>query len=387
MHTDRLYYHDCYLREFTASVASRSEDGLTVYLDRSAFYPTSGGQLHDLGDLNGVGVVNVVDEGEAVAHQLADPISSDTVTGRINWARRFDHMQQHTGQHLLSAVLAELFGLKTVSVHLGTDAATLDIAAASINASQMARAQERANELVFENRPVTISFHDASEDVGLRKASDREGTLRVVTIDGIDRSACGGTHVRATGEIGPVFLRRLEKIRDCVRIEFLCGMRSVRRAAADFESLSKIARTFSSSLDEAPALVAGQAERLQEAEKTWRKLETELAQAKGRELYEATIPDPDGLRRALVEGPLNDALRAQATAFAAGSKAVLLAMSERPAAVLFACSKDAGFSAGDRMKAALATVGGRGGGSATMAQGSVAGVEQLVAVKKILWEG
>src|SRR5262249_54458306 len=152
-------------------------------------------------------------------------------------------------------------------------------------------AEARANQAVFENRPVTVSFADSSEDLGLRKASERSGSLRVISIEGLDRSACGGTHVRATGEIGPVMIRRLEKIRTTTRLEFLCGLRALRRTRADFEALSKIAQVFSAPLDDTPALVVSQMEALKVADKERRRLEAELGALTGRELYDAAPPD------------------------------------------------------------------------------------------------
>src|SRR3954469_7437637 len=151
--TNRLYYTDAYRTSFTASVVDRSEDGLSVYLSETAFYPTSGGQPHDVGTLGGVDVVDVVDEDDRIAHVLASPLSAGAgsrVDGRVQWARRFDNMQQHTGKHLLSAVLEDLFGFRTVSVHFGTESSTLDLDADAVTAEQLLRAEERANHVVFE---------------------------------------------------------------------------------------------------------------------------------------------------------------------------------------------------------------------------------------------
>lgn len=161
--TDRLYYADAYCTRFEARVLARAEDGRRVYLDRSAFYPTSGGQPHDLGTLGGVAVTDVVDEEDRVAHVLASPLPADAVEGVVDWGRRWDHMQQHTGQHLLSAVLEDLAGLRTVSVHFGAETSTLDVAdaagdAAPLPGDVMERVERRANGIVGEARPVVVSF-------------------------------------------------------------------------------------------------------------------------------------------------------------------------------------------------------------------------------------
>jgi alanyl-tRNA synthetase len=382
--TERLYYTDSYLRDFTARIAGHADDGRTVYLDRTAFYPTSGGQPFDIGSIAGVAVLEVVDEDARIAHKLAgvlkpDVLEAESIACAIDWDRRFDHMQQHTGQHLLSAVFEELFHLKTVSFHLGAESATIDIEGGAAEPRTILEAERHANQVVFENRPVTVEFHDAAEVHGLRKPSDRDGTLRIVSIDRMDRSACGGTHVRFTGEIGPILLRKLDKIRQTVRVEFLCGARAVRRARADYEALSKAAQLFSSPLDEVPAMLAAQMEAARTTEKAHRKLELDLAAYRGNELYRNTASDADGFRRVTeraARGNLEE-LRAVAQNFTAQPKAVFMAALEEPPSVLLAVSNDAGIDAGKALKAALTEVGGRGGGNARIAQGSVPNVAQL----------
>jgi alanyl-tRNA synthetase len=280
-------------------------------------------------------------------------------------------MQQHTGQHLLSAVLIELFDAPTVSFHLGADACSIDVAGA-LEAGQLREAERRANQIVFENRPVAISFQDSSEDLGLRKATEREGLVRIISIANLDRSACGGTHVRATGEIGPILIRKLDRVRGNLRIEFLCGARAVERARSDFEALSKIARVFSSPLDETPALVEAQREKLQESERTRGKLAIELAQASGRALYAEAAAGPDGIRRTMRRvASITEDVRAEAQAFVASGPAIFIALAETPSAILMATSKDSGVNSGDVLKRLLAPRGGRGGGSPVVAQGSL----------------
>jgi alanyl-tRNA synthetase len=301
--------------------------------------------------------------------------------GRIHLARRFDHMQQHTGQHLLSAVLLEMFGAPTVSFHLGAEFSTIDVApavAGALQPEQLREAERRANQVVFENRPVSISFQHSSQDLGLRKPTEREGEVRIVSIEGLDRSACGGTHVRATGEIGPILLRKLDRIRGNLRIEFLCGGRAVARARADFEALSQIARVFSTPLDEAPGMVEAQREKLQDAEKIRQRLAMELAASSGRALFNDTAPGPDGVRRLLrrVES-LSEDLRAEAQSFTAAGPAIFLAATENPPSILLAVAPGGGVHAGNLLKATLAAAGGRGGGAAALAQGSLPSQEAL----------
>jgi len=378
--TGRLYYDDSYLTEFNARVVV--EAGTRVVLDRTGFYPASGGQPCDRGTINGVAVLDVTEDGERIVHTRAGPVTGDRVQCRIDWERRFDHMQQHSGQHLLSAVIARDLGIPTVSFHLGEESSTIDIAAASLNADQICTIELRANSVIAENRAVTVEYRDASAQDGLRAPSSRQGTLRVIRIEDLDASACGGTHVRRTGEIGCLLVRRLEKVRGNLRIEFLCGLRAVRRARTDFDALARIAHTLDTALDTAPGLVAAQQARIKELDKTYRRLAVEQARRRGRELYEATPVAPSGLRiyeNTSQSGPLDEVTRAEAQAFTASPGAVYLAVSRQPAAVLLSVSSGVQLDAGAILKAVLAEVGGRGGGNATMAQGSAPDGEALEA--------
>jgi alanyl-tRNA synthetase len=381
--TERLHHHDSYLTEFRARIVERAADGCRLYLDRTAFYPTSGGQPHDTGSIAGVPVIDVVDEDDRILHVTAQPVAADEVDCLIDWRRRFDHMQQHSGQHLLSAVLVELYSIATVGFHLGEENSTIDVATAALDSQQVARIVQRANEVVFENRPLSVSFEQNSDALDLRKPSEREGLLRIVSIADYDHSACGGTHVRATGEIGPILVRKLEKIRNTVRIEFLCGNRAVRRAQADYEALSKIGRLLSAQLDETPAMVAGQIEVLRAGEKARRQAAIELAQFRGRDLYASTPPDAQGVRRVVqrtASGAIDDELRALAQSFTAQSKALFVALVEQPPALLLAVSKDLGINAGDMVKSAVTRAGGRGGGNPSIAQGTVPSKDVLEAL-------
>jgi len=384
--TERLYYKDSYLREFHARVLDRAPDGATLYLDRTAFYPTSGGQPHDTGSIAGGAVVDVIDEGERIAHRMASPVDMTEVDCRIEWPRRLDHMQQHTGQHLLSAVFIEQFGIETISFHLGQEISTIDLETPAIEMTKVIAAERRANEVVADNRPILVTYEDAAAAADLRKPSDRDGILRIVSIDGLDRIACGGTHVRLTGEIGPILIRRLEKIRNCVRVEFLCGGRAVRRARADYDALARIAQAFSTSVDETPQVAVAQIGAAKENDRTRRKLESDLARYQGRELYEAAAPGENGLRRVsrrLPKGVMED-LRALAQSFTAQPKAIFVGAVEQPASVMLATSADSGIEAGKVLQPLLTQAGGRGGGSARMAQGSVPSVEALEQVVRSL---
>ena len=385
--TQRLYYLDSYLRSFEASVVERAEDGRRIYLDRTAFYPTSGGQLYDTGQLDGIDVAEVVDEGERVAHLLVEPlVSGPVVRGDLNWPRRLDHMQQHTGQHLLSAVLADLWNYTTTSVHLGELTSTLDLDTPQLSSEQSAQAEERANQIIAENRPVTVTFEDASTAAGLRKPSSRSGTIRIVTIENLDRSACGGTHVTATGAIGAVVVRKLERARKGVRLEFLCGLRAVRRSRLEFEVLSHLAAELSSSVEELPRVVANQRADVKALSAAKRELEVHLSRYRAQELYASAQPDPTGIRRATVRLPGGglDELRGLAQAFADLPRAVFIGAIETPPSVLLSAAPDSGIDAANVLKGTVSVAGGRGGGSSTMAQGVLPGKAQLEQVLSAL---
>jgi alanyl-tRNA synthetase len=380
--TERLYYTDSYLQTFDAAIVDRADDGRRIYLDRTAFYPTSGGQPFDTGQLNEATVVDVVDEGERIAHLLSTKLPGARVIGRIDWPRRFDHMQQHTGQHLLSATLAELFGCATISVHFGSDISTLDLDTGSISPEQVAEAELQANRIVTENRMVEVSFEPSENLAGLRKASERGGMLRIVTIRDLDRSACGGTHVRATGEIGPIIIRAVERVRQAVRLTFCCGERAIRRIRREHELLSRAAGLLSATPEELPVLLEGQRRQLKEASSALRASEQELAGYRARELYQAAVPDDAGVRRIVVrEGrqPIDQA-RPLAQAVAALPRAVFLGTTLEPPAVLLATSEDSGVNAGSTLKAVLQEYGGRGGGNQRLAQGTVGDRTALEAV-------
>jgi alanyl-tRNA synthetase len=382
--TQRLYYTDSYLRDFEASVVDLAESGRRVYLDRTAFYPTSGGQPCDTGRLNGIQVTNVLDEGERIAHLVAQPITSTKAVGQLDWSRRFDHMQQHSGQHLLSAVLSDLYGYATLGVHFGPESSTVDLDGPSLNPDQIGKAEDRCNEIVVENRPLEVSFEEAERANALRRASERTGSLRVVTIRNLDRSACGGTHVRATGEIGPILLGKVERVRKGTRVEFLCGARSIRRARVDHTMLSKLAGDFSASAEELPRLINTLRGEVKEATAARRDLETKLDAYRARELYLAAVPDATGIRRVVAReerGSL-EGLRGVAQAFASMPMAIFVGAVASPPALVLATSPDSGVDAAGVLKGLVTSVGGRGGGSATLAQGTVPArdaLEQVVA--------
>jgi alanyl-tRNA synthetase len=214
--TSRLYYSDSYLTTFEGRITNIADGGKRIYLDRSAFYPTSGGQPFDLGTLAGGAVADVVDEEERIAHLLADPITAhavgDVVHGTVDWRRRFDHMQQHTGQHLLTAVFVELFGYETVSVHFGDDRSSLDLDVGALTPAELISAERRANEIIWENRPVTVTFEDSATATGLRKSGPQGRSARSFCAE---RSACESRLESTSCAAGASFVRHEPTTRCC----------------------------------------------------------------------------------------------------------------------------------------------------------------------------
>lgn len=382
--TLRLYYDDATLARFSATVTAVAKDGRVVYLDRTAFYPTSGGQPHDVGTLADVPVVDVVDEEAHVAHHLAEPLGLPVgamVVGQVDMPRRVDHMQQHTAQHLLSALLTDQYGWPTVSVHFGDDSSTVDVACTDGIAHELlAEIEHRANALALANHAVTVSYEDATTATGLRKASNRDGTLRIVTIEGLDRSACGGTHVARTGEIGAILLRRAERTRGHTRLEFLAGYRAVRRARLDAEWLARAARPLSAAPSDLPALVEQQQLRLTELERERKRLTGELAVYEAQSLWDgAQVVDAVRRIRHETTGTVKDADALVQQLLARGA-CVVLVTNLQSGGVLLAASADSGVDAGQTLRTALQAAGGRGGGSPRVAQGAVATPSALPAL-------
>jgi alanyl-tRNA synthetase len=374
--TTRLYYTDSYLTSFDARILERQDrDGRpALVLDRTAFYPTSGGQPHDVGTLGDARVVDVVDlEDGRIAH-VTDPaiVPGETVAGRIDWTRRFDHMQQHTGQHILSAAFAQVHGARTVSFHLGAESSTIDLEQ-HLDRTAIASAETEANRIVWEDRPVTVRFV-AAEDVAslpLRKESARTGTLRVVEVEGCDLSACGGTHVSRTGAIGMIVVAAHERFKGGTRVEFLCGGRALQAFGRQREVIAGAIRQLSVLPAELPAAI----ERLQaegkELRSHVRELQGRLARHEAAALV-ASARDIAGIRlvAARVDGADAATLKglAQEIAARAGHAAILVG-SPPPVAIVIARATDVTLDAGALLKQLTSRFGGKGGGRPELAQG------------------
>jgi alanyl-tRNA synthetase len=374
--TERLYYLDPYLHAFDAIVERVDSHAgrTTVTLDRTAFYPTSGGQPFDTGRLAGAAVVDVVDQDDGtIAHVVegATLHAGQPVHGEIDWSRRFDHMQQHTGQHVLSAAFDKLCGARTVSFHLGAEVSTIDLAR-ELSPADLARGAAEANRIVWEDRSVGIRFVDAEEaaKLPLRKEPVRGGTLRLIDVDGFDLSACGGTHVSRTGAIGIIAVAAWERFKGGQRIAFVCGGRALRHFDALRDAMTASVRLLSVLPAELPAAIQRMQADAKDQKRALSTVQTELAAFQAEDLAASGEAAPAG--RVVLRAIDTDAngLKALATAVSAkpGNIVVLVSMS-RPALVVAARSADvAGVSAHQIVTALTARFGGRGGGRPELAQ-------------------
>lgn len=397
--TDRIYYADSFLQTFSARTtdireASRA-DGVSVWqiaLDRTVFFPTSGGQPCDTGMLtassrNGAileAAVESVEEDEhgTVWHFTRKPLPPDTeVQGTIDWPRRLDHIQQHSGQHLLSAIFAHELNAPTVSFHLGEAISTIDLATGPIAHHSLERIERIANGLIAEDRAVSVRIVERAEAEALlaaghlRKLPEREGSIRLIEIAGYDLNACGGTHVRSTGQIGGLFLRGVEKVSRGFRISFVCGLRAAAAARHDYTLLNRAAGLLSISGDELPSTIERLKAEAKLADKERQRLREDLA---GYHASRLAVEDQskDGLRlvcRTFTDRD-PDYVRLLASNLAASvpqTIALLVSAENWPARIVLAKSGDIRLHCGDLLRETLAVRGLRGGGSADLAQAEV----------------
>jgi alanyl-tRNA synthetase len=389
--TERLYYRDSRLLEFDALVTGLSEldDGqIAVTLDRTAFYPTGGGQPTDTGTLGGARVIDCIDaEDEGVLHVIQGPAPEigDTVHGQIDKLRRLDHLQQHTGQHILSAAFVQLFDAPTLSFRVLEQECEIDVELENPTDERIEQAVDLANQIIWESRPISIRQVSSEEAAALplRKEPARTGELRLIEIDEFDLTPCGGTHAKSSGEVGMIVVRSCERAKGLTRVHFMAGL----RALADYRKANQIAREvsalFSAGREDSPVLVS----RLVEENKKLRRRVGELEQITGR-------VEAEDLIAMAAEGASQDGPKLIAKLFddrsAESLKQLALALISHPhtvallgsrdgdtARLIFARSADAAGDMNALMRQACTIIDGRGGGKPDMAQGGGKKCEQL----------
>ncbi len=389
--TERLYYTDSALLEFDATVTAVEEqdDQALVSLDRSAFYPTSGGQNFDTGEIFGIAngsrvrVIDVQEQEQTgnILHRIECPPgwlrAGVPVRGEVDAVRRRDHMQQHSGQHVLSAAFERLYSFPTVSFHMGDDYCSIDLATDKLSAQQIEAAERLANEVIAEDRPVEIHFAtpDEARGMGVRKIPPavRE-KLRLIDICDFDLNACGGTHVRSTGQIGAILLRKLEKVKQGTRVEFVCGLRAVSTARRDFQTLTDAAAAFSTQIWEVPQQVRKSLDEIKTAQKTQHRLLEEVAELQASNLLQKAAAQPKSNDYKLVVEFFADRdlafIKMLAQKLIRLDKTVaLLACGGAQPSLVFAQTPGLPHDMGALMKDTLQKLGTRGGGTRDMAQG------------------
>ncbi|MBI3244450.1 MAG: alanyl-tRNA editing protein [Chloroflexi bacterium] len=375
--TDRLYYSDSYARQFTAHVLERLtfEDRPALVLDRTLFYPASGGQPFDTGRLHGSPVVDVAirESDKAVLHWLSQPVEGDEVTGEIDWPRRFDHMQQHTGQHILSQAFLRAANAETVSFHLGLESVTIDLNAEKLSAPALEAAETIANEAVTANLPVRAWFPAPDElaSLPLRKTPDVDGPLRVVAIGEFDTNACGGTHVAHTGEVGLIKILKVEREKKATRVEFRCGARALADYRLKNTLVNQLAADFTCGISEVTQSVAKLRAEAQSYHKEL-KAARETLLAREADGLAAASPALNGrrvIRQAWADRDPNEVRGLAVQLAALPGTVALLGTAGAKAHLVFARAEDAPGDMNAALKTALAMFGGRGGGNAKLAQG------------------
>jgi alanyl-tRNA synthetase len=418
MPTRRLYYDDAFAQEFTSDVLScepasaaapenpgtaavsktpssaaplaipwsasslATPGGLPigklwrVKLDRTAFYPSSGGQPHDTGRLGHARVVDVLDEEDDVIHMVDKPIEIGPTKGIIDWDRRFDHMQQHTGQHVLSAVFHSRFALPTVSFHLGSDICTIDVRGRAPTQEILDGAAAAANDVVYADRAVNVRYGSPEElaAAGVRKTVERIGTLRAIEIESLELQPCGGTHVQRTGQIGIILVRGVSRIRQDWRVEFACGRRAERLAREDFAALRTVAQRLNCSPQEAVSAAERVVTERDTHFKSARASIQKLAEMDARAYLQDVEVGTDGLRvvAKLFEGEPAEYVQTFAREVAQAENTVALLVRSECGQIFFSQHPTAKKDMNTLLAEALKHVAGKGGGSRDSARGRLA---------------
>ncbi|UCG87249.1 MAG: alanyl-tRNA editing protein [Gemmatimonadota bacterium] len=376
--TERLYHADSMLREFSARVVARHESdrGPAVQLDRTAFYPTSGGQPYDTGKLNDIAVLDVwEDESGEIWHRLERFPQGDAVRGQIDWERRFDHMQQHSGQHLLSGAFKRVLKAPTVSFHLGTEESFIDLDFPELDWDSVFRVEAEVNRVIWENKPMEVHVVDQAEihKIPLRRPPQVSGKIRVIWIRDYDAVACGGTHVSHTGAVGLVKVTRVEHYKGGMRVGFLCGKRALLSYQRVLRGLQEASADLSVHTEELGEAVARLQDETKQVRRALRAAHGELAALEAERLWSAA-PEDHGARQVvahLQERTFDQAVALATQLSSRPSTVVLLAVSDAKGTRLV-CQRSDDLPQADAaaiLRRAAETLGGRGGGTAAQAQG------------------
>lgn len=388
MPTDKLYLHDSYITEFQAEIIDivfLENSRWAVILDRTAFYPEGGGQPADQGWINGIPVVDVQEADGQIHHIVESAPACEPAQAKLNWQRRFDHMQQHTGQHILSAAFDELFGASTIGFHLGALSSQIDLALSTISQDDLRQVENLANEVIFTNRPILV--HEATQETlshfPLRKQPAKNfAEIRLVSVDDFDCCPCGGTHTTASGEVGLIKIKAYERKNNAIRIDFVCGWRALRDYQIKNETLQELSCRLSAPAAELPAALDKQLAKIESLNK-------ELADTKQALLaHKANIliaqSEPFGSARLVIHtihgiSPQEASFLARHITATEKMITLLAGINTEGTKVhlIFACSADLSLNMGEPLRAALPAVDGKGGGKGITTQGGGSKVDGI----------
>ncbi len=378
--TKRLYFDDPYQAEFEAKVVQReTHDGRPVLvLDQTCFYPESGGQPSDKGTINGVKVIGVWEERERIFHLLEEDVSEQEIKGKIDWPTRFDYMQQHSGQHILSQSFYELLEGETLSFHLGDESSTVEIGVGEIHEEDLEKVEKRANEIVFQDREIKVYFvpEEKIKDIPLRKPPQKKGLIRVVEVAGFDYSACGGTHCRRTGEIGIVKILRSERIRNNLRFDFLCGHRALQDYRLKDRILRQLAGQFTVSEQEVLSSVEKVVSDSKSQKKKLKKMQQKIALYEAQEIINKTKEKI--IKDILVEKTVEEAKFLALSIIRRGELVVLYALKrEERGHLILAASENLSLDLRELVPLLSPLIKGKGGGSPSLVEMAGEEVENL----------
>ncbi|WP_165497478.1 alanyl-tRNA editing protein [Bacillus mycoides] len=374
----KLYYIDAYQQTFTTKVIKQEHDtegNLYVVLNETAFYPTGGGQPHDTGTLNGIAVLGVEEVDEEIRHFIAERLHTEEIEGKINWERRFDHMQQHAAQHILSAAFWDHFNIPTIGFHLGKETITIDLETENLHAETVEKAVQIANKIVFENHPIRIEWMDLEEakTLPLRKEPNMTENIRVVIIENYDYNGCGGTHPKHTGEVGPIQVLGWERNKGSIRLTFIAGWRTLKLIGQQHQIMKDVSKQLNSSETDIPAKVAQILTSQKENEKAIQTMNEKLLFAEANELLQqpAEIHAGTLISRAFTNRSMQEVAKLAAIITEQQEHAITYFVIENDDKLqcILACGKAVTLDMNTLLKDALPSIEGKGGGNKKSARG------------------
>ncbi|WP_172407354.1 alanyl-tRNA editing protein [Bacillus sp. MB353a] len=374
----KLYYTDAYKQDFTTKVIKQDYDkdgNLYVILNETAFYPTGGGQPHDTGTLNGIAVLGVEEVDEEIRHFIAEQLHTEEVEGKINWERRFDHMQQHAAQHILSAAFWDYFNIPTIGFHLGKETVTIDLETENLHAETVEKAVQIANKIVFENHPILIKWMNLEEakTLPLRKEPTMTENIRVVIIENFDYNGCGGTHPKRTGEVGPIQVLGWQRNKGSIRLTFIAGWRTLKLMGQQQQIMKDVSKQLNSSEADIPAKVAQLLTSQKENEKAMQTMTEKLLYTEANELLQQSTKIHAGIliSKVFTNRSMQEIAKLSAIITEQQEHAItyFVIENEDKLQCILACGKTVTLDMNTILKEALPTIEGKGGGNKKSARG------------------